>query len=102
MAYLGYLPQALLRWPYADKFLHFLLFGGVAFWLEFWLRPSTQARRSLLAAVPLAILVPLAIAALEEGVQSFSSLRTADWGDLTADLAGMVVFWRLSQMWRVC
>ncbi len=98
MAYLGYLPRELLRWPYADKVLHFLLFGAVTFWLNFWLRPaSASTRSSLLSAAPLAILIPFAIAALEEGVQSFSPLRTADWSDLASDLAGMVVFWGLSR-----
>jgi len=31
MAYLNLLPFHLLRWPYADKVLHFLLFGAITF-----------------------------------------------------------------------
>lgn len=100
MAYLGYLPKELLRWPYADKILHFILFGTMTFWLNFWLRPASTRQGSAVrraSAAPLAILIPFALAALEEGFQSFSSLRTADWADLVSDLAGMVVFLGLSR-----
>ena len=38
IAYLGFLPLYLLRWPLADKVLHFLLLGAVAFWLNLWLK----------------------------------------------------------------
>jgi undecaprenyl-diphosphatase len=91
VAYMGRLPVSVLRLPYTDKVLHFLLFGSVAFWLRLWWGP----RR--LAGLPLAVVVPFGLAALEEGAQAFSSVRSAGLDDLAADLAGMALFWWLSQ-----
>jgi membrane-associated phospholipid phosphatase len=91
VAYMGRLPLAWLRLPYTDKVLHFLMFGSVVFWLNLWLPP----RR--LAGIPLAVAVPFGLAVLEEGAQSFSSWRSAGLDDLAADLAGMVLFWFLSE-----
>ncbi len=95
MAYLDLIPNGLLRWPYADKVLHGLLFGAVVFWLNLWLldRRFTYRRWS----VPLAILIPFTLALLEEGAQAFSPLRTADVTDLASDLIGMLCFWWLSK-----
>ena len=91
MAYLDLLPQNLLDWPYADKVMHFLLWGLLAGWLHFWLpgKGWQVAQRSL----PLAIVIPFAIATVEEGFQSLSPLRTADLTDLAADLCGLFLFW---------
>jgi VanZ family protein len=94
MAYLDLLPFYLLRWPLADKVIHFLLFGAVVFWLNFWFRGRKLQLGRL--AIPLAILLPLAIASLEEGFQALSPLRSADPFDLTSDAAGMLFFWWLS------
>jgi len=89
LAYLGYLPYGLLRIQGLDKALHFTLFGLVAFSLYPWL----AARKGRLPVRPavLAVLVPFTAAALEEGAQGFSALRTASWTDLGSDLAGMCV-----------
>lgn len=95
IAYLDLLPVNLLRWPLADKVLHFLLFGAVVFWLNLWLGGRKVALGRW--AVPLAILLALTVATLEEGVQTFSSHRSADLLDLTSDVAGMLFFWWLSQ-----
>jgi len=95
MAYLGILPLHLLMIPFTDKFLHFLLIGSIAFWLNIWLRGRTVPLLNW--AVPLALLIPLTIALLEEGAQFYSPLRTADVGDLLSDLAGLLFFWWLSQ-----
>ncbi len=94
MAYLGILPFYLLTWPFADKVMHFLLFGAVVFWLNLWYRGRTV--RLWVWAIPLAILLPLSIALVEEGIQAFSPLRRADITDLTSDLAGMLFFFWLS------
>ncbi len=96
VAYLDRLPLALLRLPCTDKVLHFLMFGSVVFWLNLWLAPR-RLRLGRLAGAPVAIAVPFGLALLEEGAQSFSSVRSAGWDDLAADLAGMVLFWALSQ-----
>lgn len=99
MAYLDILPARLLRWPLADTLLHFLLFGAVAFWLNVWL----EGRRVKLGPwpLPLAILIPFAAALAEEGLQSFSPMRTASLTDVLSDLAGMFFFWQVSEaLWR--
>ena len=95
-AYMDRLPLAVLTLSHLDKLLHFLLFGSVVFWLNLWLagRPSASWR---LAGLPAALVVPFGLAVLEEGAQSFSSVRSAGLDDLAADLAGMPLFWWLSQ-----
>lgn len=95
MAYLDLNPTALLRWPFADKVLHALLFGAVVFWLNLWLEDQRVRYRGWSA--PLAIVIPFALALLEEGMQAFSPLRTADVTDLLSDLIGMIVFWWASR-----
>lgn len=95
MAYLDLIPAAVFIWPYTDKLMHFILFGAVVFWLNIWW--SGRIIRWRRWAIPLAIIVPLAIAAAEEGLQAFSLLRSASLGDLSCDVAGMVVFWWVSQ-----
>ena len=103
MAYLGYLPWHLLDWPNADKLLHFLLFGLVAFWLNLWFRGRTW-RFAGPVMVPIAILLPFSLALAEESMQALSPIRTASYFDLGADLAGLLLFWGLSlivlRKWR--
>ncbi len=94
IAYLDILPTYFLRWPMADKVLHFLLFGACVFWLNLWLKG--QSIRFGWGTIPIAIILPLSIAMIEEGLQYFSPLRTADLGDLASDLGGMLFFWGLS------
>ena len=94
IAYMGLLPLHLLQWPLADKVMHFLLFGAVVFWLNLWLKG--QAIRLGMWSIPIAILVPLTFALLEEGAQAFSPIRSVDIFDLISDLAGMLFFWGLS------
>jgi undecaprenyl-diphosphatase len=95
MAYLDILPHHFLQWPWADKVLHFVLFGAVVFWLNIWLEGRTINWGSW--AVPLAVLIAFSVASLEEGLQAFSPVRSAGFDDLASDLAGMLVFWWLSQ-----
>lgn len=95
MAYLGILPYRLLDWPLADKVLHFLLIGSIAFWLNLWLDGRTLSGGY--ANIPLAIVIPFSLALAEEGLQSFSPLRTASLIDLSSDLLGLLLFWWLSR-----
>lgn len=95
MAYLNILPTHLLRWPYADKVLHFLLFGSITFWLYLWW-PNLVLPLGKWA-VPVAILLPITIAFLEELLQGLSPLRTASLTDLAFDLAGMICFYLLAR-----
>jgi undecaprenyl-diphosphatase len=94
MAYLDILPWPLLKWPMADKTLHFLLFGAVVFWLNLWLEGRGLRLGRWL--IPLAILLPLLIASSDEVAQFWSPVRTADLSDWSSDLAGMLFFWWLS------
>jgi VanZ family protein len=71
------------------------LFGLVVFWLSLWLEGRVvQLGRWL---IPLALLVPLTIASLEEVAQAWSPQRTASLEDWLCDLAGMLFFWWLSR-----
>ena len=84
-----------LRLPGMDKTLHFLLFGLLAFGLHL----QSRGRRLSLAGRPwpLAVVLPLLGAAAEELVQATSPHRTADLGDLLADLLGLVAFWWVAE-----
>jgi DNA-binding transcriptional ArsR family regulator len=95
MAYLNILPLYLLDWPMADKVLHLLLIGSIAFWLNLWLKGRTVAIGRW--AIPLAVLIPFTIALAEEIAQAFSPLRTASLWDLSSDAIGLLLFWWLSQ-----
>ena len=97
MAYLDLLPPRLLSWPYADKVLHFVLFGLVTFWLNIWWRGKTIGPRGWHLALPFAIVLPFALASVEELLQSLSPLRSSGVDDLICDLLGMVFFYWLSR-----
>jgi len=96
-AYLGMLPfhvQSIHRM--ADKVLHFLLVGGLAFWLVgIWEDARLAVGRLRL---PWAVLVPAAVAGIEEVLQRFSSRRNADLLDFAADTLGLLVFWWLGRL----
>ena len=95
-AYLGLLPAVgLLRWPYADKVMHFLLIGGISFWIV----GGWGDRRMSLGRLrlPLAVAAPMVVAAAEECMQVLSPRRNADLADFAADAAGLLVFWLLGR-----
>ncbi len=94
MAYLGILPWSLLQWPMSDKVLHFLMFGAVVFWLNLWLEGRSLPLSRW--AIPLGLLIPLAVASVEELAQGWSPLRTVSLGDWLSNLAGMLFFCWLS------
>jgi hypothetical protein len=94
MAYQDIVPMRLLDWTGADKMLHFVLFGALVFWLNLWLadhRWPIGAWR-----LPTALLLPLNVALVEEGVQSVSPVRSVDVWDAASDAAGMLMFYLLS------
>lgn len=98
-AYLGGLGPLgrLLVVPAMDKVLHCLFVGGVAFW---WTLAYDDPRLSIAKlALPIAVVVPLALATIEEGIQSFSPRRTADPLDWLADLVGLFAFWLIARWW---
>jgi len=98
LAHLGALPGGWFAWPYADKVMHVLLVGNLAFWfVMLW-----GDRRWLVRGwrIPLAVAAPFALAAIEEALQAFSPHRSAELGDLISDLIGLVLFWRLGCRYR--
>ena len=89
LAYLNLLPFS-LGFPHADKLMHFLLFGMVAFWLHLWLDGRSLALGPV--RLPLAVLIAFGCALPEELAQGWSSIRALEGLDIISDLAGMLVF----------
>jgi hypothetical protein len=83
------------RVPHLDKVVHFGLGGALAFFLDGVLR-----RRMLRVgpiAAPLAALLVLLPAGIEEFLQRYSINRTSSWADFAADVAGVSFFVWLSR-----
>jgi VanZ family protein len=95
LAYLRLLPSSLLHAPGIDKVAHLVLFGTLVFFLDLWLR-GRDLRLARLH-LPLALLLVLAGASIEESLQSLSPARNADLLDLLSDLLGMVLATALSR-----
>ncbi|MCH9684310.1 MAG: VanZ family protein [Deltaproteobacteria bacterium] len=94
VAYTGVFSDGHAWWlqvPGTDKVLHLLAFGFVALGVHL----QTRGRAVWGERLPLAVVLPLGVAALEELVQATSPHRSADLGDLLADLVGLLLFWRL-------
>lgn len=93
-AYAGLIPEQGLRLPYYDVVLHFGAIGFSAFLLDVAQgiprRPITVARWRTFVS-PAALWIG-GIAAAEETVQLLAPLRTFDWLDLGANLAGAFFF----------
>lgn len=89
LAYLRRLPYALLDWPGSDKVIHALLFGLAVLLLELWL--DGRGPRLGRLWLPLSLLAAIAVAGIEEGVQTLSAARSGSLGDLAADLLGMAL-----------
>ena len=90
-AWLGLLELRFLMIPGADKALHFLLFGLVAFFaLGWWVE-----RPAWVVLVPLVLLI-----LVDEGLQFWGARRSFDLLDLGANLAGVAVFGRLAVVAR--
>jgi hypothetical protein len=94
LAYRDRGPVALLSAPGSDKVLHATLIGAAAFWFNLVL----EGRRW--RGAPVAVLVPLTLALVEEIVQGLVPWRSLDALDLAADLIGLVVFWLISERVR--
>lgn len=88
----GYLPGI----PHFDLAGHFVLIGGLAFFLDGALdyRPLTSRGPSWLRLAPTLI---LSLAAIEEWAQTFASTRSATFSDFFADVAGVISLSMLSR-----
>jgi VanZ family protein len=81
--------------PQLDKAVHFGIGGALAFFLDGVLR-RRQVRVGLVG-IPLAALLVLIPAGIEEFLQRFSTYRMSSLGDFTADVAGVAFFVWLSR-----
>jgi hypothetical protein len=89
-AYAGVVPTVFTVIPGLDKLGHFILIGGLAFFLDGAL-DHREALRGL--RVPrLAPVLVLTVAGVEEYLQRLSPRRTSEWGDFFADAVGVFFF----------
>jgi membrane-associated phospholipid phosphatase/VanZ family protein len=93
LAYLGLLPS--IAASVSDKFFHALLFGLLAFCVDLTMGFRDLSWRRL--RLPIAVLIVLIPAAIEEAFQTMSPRRNADPLDLLADLVGIALFVLLSR-----
>lgn len=78
--------------------MHFFLYGAVAFWLNLWL--NGRAVKIGQQRFPLAVVIVLAIAVLEEAAQAFSPNRTVDAADLACGVLGIIFLGKISEVLR--
>jgi VanZ family protein len=93
LAYVEGLPLFLIQGR-TDKVLHFTFAGLLAFFLDGALR-----RRGIGPGgrIPLAAVLVLVPAGIEEYLQRYATFRTASLGDFAADVAGVIFFLWLSR-----
>jgi VanZ family protein len=99
LAYHEGLPDFIQRVPQSDKIVHFAIGGLLALFLDGALR-RRNAFTIAGVAIPLAALVVLVPAGLEEYLQRYSVHRTSSIWDFVADLLGVVVALTLSRRLR--
>ncbi|MBX3188060.1 MAG: VanZ family protein [Labilithrix sp.] len=95
IAYVEGLPDVFRSFAHFDKGAHFACAGLLAFFLDGALR-----RRSFSVfgvSVPVAALVVLVPAGVEEYAQRYATFRTSSLWDFAADVAGVAVFIPLSR-----
>lgn len=78
--------------PYGDKLMHALLYGLMAWCLNYGLKFKTIQFNMQLGSI-----IVLTFATLEEFSQYYIPSRTFDMGDLLADFVGVV----LVSLWRI-
>ena len=96
LAYQEGLPAIFQRVPQSDKIVHFTIGGLLVFFLDGALRRRTAFTVDH-RAIPLAALVVLVPAGIEETLQRYSVHRTSSIWDFLADLFGVLVFLPLSR-----
>ncbi len=81
--------------PYGDKLGHFFLMGFLSLLVNLVLKAKTIQfikLRYLLGSV-----IVLIVVTIEEFSQIFVRGRTFDWGDLVADVAGIIIFGEIAR-----
>ena len=94
-AYAGLLPRWIGAIPHFDQVCHFILFGLIAFFLDGALRGRGVLRAHWFP--PLAAVIVLGVAGVDEIAQRLSTRRTSDWADFAADVAGVCALVWLSR-----
>jgi fucose 4-O-acetylase-like acetyltransferase len=94
-AYLKSLPPLLLKIPFADTFMHFLLLGLAAFFSHLALNKKYVMVFGIF--LPQAPLIILLCCIADEMLQALSPNRTSSIIDLVANLAGIVLFYFLAE-----
>lgn len=94
-AYLKSLQPLLLRIPFADPFMHFLLLGLAAFFSHLALNKRYVMVFGIL--FPQGPLIIALCCMLDEIVQTLSPKQTSSFLDLIADLAGIILFYFLAE-----
>ncbi|MBX3208488.1 MAG: VanZ family protein [Labilithrix sp.] len=89
------LPAELTAIPHLDKALHFGVAGSLAFFLDGVLR--RRALRVGTGSIPMAAVLLLVPAAIEEFLQRYSPHRSSSLADFAADVAGVAFFIWLSR-----
>lgn len=97
LVYLEGLPAVFARVPQLDKALHFAMAGVLTFFLDGALRRRMFRIAGVGVAVPLAAVLFLVPAGMEEFLQRYSVNRSSSFGDFGADLAGVAFFIWLSR-----
>ncbi len=96
LAYREGLPAIFGKVAQLDKVVHFATGGLLAFFLDGALRRRTAFTIGAFK-VPLAALVVLVPAGIEEYLQRYATFRTSSIWDFTADFVGVVTFLALSR-----
>lgn len=69
--------------PFIDKWVHFVMYGGLAFWM--WFDRSWRYSHA-------ALLFPIILGGLMELAQACTTYRSGDWLDFWADTFGVILF----------
>lgn len=85
--------------PYGDKLGHFILFGGLAFSLNFALR--LRCFCLYIVPIPIGSFAVLSFAILEELTQLYIPSRSFDLLDIYSDVAGVTLFTILNYLPRM-
>ena len=96
LAYADRLPNVFRVVPQFDKGVHFTLSGLAAFFLDGALRRRTLSTVSRFG-VPLAAVLVLVPAGIEEYLQRYATFRTSSIWDFAADLAGVIALIAVSR-----
>lgn len=94
-AYLKVIPTELSQFPHYDTVLHFLLLGIAAYLSHLAL--NKRKIQIVNISLPLAPFIVFFFCIVDEIIQLFVPYRSADLGDLAADLCGILLFTWLAE-----